>query len=432
MSFDLKNKRVTIIGAARSGIAAAEVVLRLGGLPKISESKALSEFKVQLDDMDFRLKQSGMSVSERARLIVEAGGHSEAFIQDSDYVVISPGIRLDTMPVRWAREKQIEVMGEIEFASRLCPCPIIAITGSNGKTTTSTVIAEIIKQAGRSVYLCGNIGSPFSKYVLDLKATDTVVLEISSFQLESTVHFKPHVAVWTNFSQNHLDRHKDLEEYFQAKCKIFANQDNKDFAVMNFEHPQHQNVAEKLKAQVLFFNTQDKPIVVDNPNYLAAIEVAKALGINKDIYLKVFSEFKGVEHRLEFVRDLGGVDFINDSKSTTVEAGRWALERTVKPIVMICGGLDKHLDYSPLKSLVAQKVKYMIAIGQAREIMRSTFGEVVTLETSSSLELAVQTAREKARSGDCVLFSPMCASFDMFKDYEDRGRCFKEIVNHLK
>jgi len=432
---------VTIIGAARSGIAVADVVLRLGGIAKISEGKALAEFRDVLD----------------SRVIVEAGGHTRSFIEDSDYVVLSPGVRLDAVPVTWARAHGIEVMGEVEFAFRLCPCPVVAVTGSNGKTTTSTVIAEIIKRAGRKVCLCGNIGSPFSKHVLDLKASDTVVLEISSFQLESTIHFKPHVAVWTNFSQNHLDRHKDLEEYFQAKCKIFANQDPKDFAVLNYSDDRHRELAEHLKAKVLFFKKiasspsaprndtmVDNPhngtmvdnfhndVMVDNPNYLAAMQAASALGISEDICLKVFSEFKGVEHRLEFVRDLGGVDFINDSKSTTVEAGRWALERALKPMVMICGGLDKHLDYSPLKPLVARKVKHMIAIGQAREIMKATFGDVVAVDTFTSLEEAVKAAREKAKSGEAVLLSPMCASFDMFKDYEHRGRCFKEIVNSLK
>jgi UDP-N-acetylmuramoylalanine--D-glutamate ligase len=418
MPFDLKDKKVAIIGAARSGIAVADAVLRLGGIAKISESKSREQFGPQLKELD-----------SRKNITVEAGEHTKAFIQDSDYVVLSPGVRLDALPVKWARERSIEVMGEVEFAFRLCPCPVVAVTGSNGKTTTSTVIAEILKAAGRQVCLCGNIGSPFSKYVLDLKSSDTVVLEISSFQLESTIHFKPHVAVWTNFSQNHLDRHKDLEEYFQAKCKIFANQDNKDFAVLNFLEPQHRKLAERLKAKVLFFNTIAG---VDNPNYLAAMQAANALGIGNEICLKVFSTFKGVEHRLEFVRDLGGVDFINDSKSTTVEAGRWALERSLKPMVMICGGLDKHLDYSSLKSLVAQKVKRMIAIGQAREIMKSTFGDVVIVDTCASLEEAVKAAQGIAKSGECVLLSPMCASFDMFKDYEHRGRMFKEIVKNLK
>jgi UDP-N-acetylmuramoylalanine--D-glutamate ligase len=423
MSFDLKNKKVTIIGAARSGIAVADAVLRRGGIAKISESKRFEEFNDVLD--------SCHSGNGQERVIIEAGGHTQAFIQDSDYLVLSPGVRLDVLPVHWAQARGIEVMGEVEFAFRLCPCPVAAITGSNGKTTTATLIAEIIKRAGRQVCLCGNIGSPFSRHVLDLKSSDTVVLEVSSFQLESTIHFKPHVAVWTNFSQNHLDRHKDLDEYFQAKLKIFDNQDTEDFAVLNFLDSQHRKLAKSLKAKVLFFNTPDKPPGVDDLNHLAAIQAAKALGIGGDICLKVFSGFKGVEHRLEFVRDLGGIDFINDSKSTTVEAGRWALERSQKPMVMICGGLDKHLDYSPLKSLVAQKVKYMIAIGQAREIMKSTFGDVVAVDTFTSLQEAVQTARRIAKSGECVLFSPMCASFDMFKDYEHRGRCFKEIVNNL-
>ena len=433
MAFDLKNKKLTIIGAARSGIAVADVVLRLGGTAKISESKPLEQFGPNLEEL-----------SDPARVIIEAGGHTKDFIQNSDYIVLSPGVRLDALPAQWAQERGIEVMGEVEFAFRLCACPVVAVTGSNGKTTTSTVIAEVIKKSGRTVCLCGNIGSPFSKHVLDLKPTDTVVLEVSSFQLESTIHFKPQVAVWTNFSQNHLDRHKDLEEYFQAKCRIFMNQDENDFAVLNSLDIQHRKMAGQLKAKVLFFNLasvghphlssplKGEGYLVDNPNYLAAMQTAHALGISEDICLKVFSEFTGVEHRLEFVRDLRGVNFINDSKSTTVEAGRWALERAVKPMVMICGGLDKHLDYSPLKSLVAQKVKHMLAIGQAREIMRTTFEDVVEVDTFSSLEEAVKAASKIVQSGESVLLSPMCASFDMFKDYEHRGRAFKEIVNSLK
>jgi UDP-N-acetylmuramoylalanine--D-glutamate ligase len=418
MTFDLKNKKVTIVGAARSGIAAANAVIKLGGTPKITENKPLDKISPQLKEL-----------SDPANVIIEAGGHTRPFIADSDYVVISPGVRPDTLPLKWAAESRIEAMGEVEFAFRLCPCPIVAVTGSNGKTTTSTLIARIIEAAGLRACLCGNIGSPFSRYVLDLKPADIVVLEISSFQLESTIQFRPRVAVWTNFSQNHLDRHKDMEEYFEAKCRIFANQTPGDFAVLNASEPRHRKMAGQLKARVLFFEAKDP---ADNPNHLAAMQAAGALGIGEDICRKVFSEFKGVEHRLEFVRQVGGVDFVNDSKSTTVEAGRWALERSAKPLVMICGGLDKHSDYSPLKTLVSAKVKHMIAIGQAREIMRSTFGEVVAVDTCTSLEDAVQAAQRIARTGECVLLSPMCASFDMFNDYEHRGRCFKDIVNKLE
>ncbi len=399
----------------------ARAVLRLGGYREDHGKQTVGAFSSDLKEF-----------SDPGRVTIEAGGTYPAFCPRQRFCGLkSRAFALMPLPVQWARERHIEVMGEVEFAFRLAPSPVVAVTGSNGKTTTSTVIAEILKEAGRQVCLCGNIGSPFSQYVLDLKSTDTVVLEISSFQLESTIYFRPQVAVWTNFSQNHLDRHKDLEEYFQAKCKIFANQGSQDFAVLNYQDPRHIKLAEHIKAKVLFFNTSDKPAGVDNPNYLAAIQAARALAISEDICLKVFSEFKGVEHRLEFVRNLGGVDFINDSKSTTVESGRWALERTLKPMVMICGGLDKHLDYSPLRALVGQKVKHMVAIGQAREIMRSTFDDVVAVDTFTSLEEAVKTAQRVAKSGDCVLLSPMCASFDMFKDYEHRGRVFKEIVNNL-
>ncbi len=411
---DLKNKKITIIGAARSGLAAADLVSRLGGIAKISESKVGVEHARPVHG-----------------IIIETGGHTKAFIEDSDYVVLSPGVRMDSQPAQWARAKGLEVMGEVELAFRFCPCPIIAVTGSNGKTTTSTLIAEILKKAGRRVCLCGNIGNPFTTQVLNLKSTDTVVLEISSFQLESTIEFKPQVAVWLNFSQNHLDRHKDLTEYFEAKKKIFTNQGKNDFAVLNFAQAEFHDLAKSLKAKVLFFNGPDSPKDINNPNYLAAMTAAHALGISENISRQVFVEFKGVEHRLEWVRTLDGVDYINDSKSTTAEAGRWALECTRKPLIMICGGSDKHIDYKNLRPLVQKKVKYMIAIGQIRKQIQEAFAGAVSMGSADSLEEAVNTARHKAASGDCVLLSPMTASFDMFDNYEHRGKRFKEIVSQL-
>ncbi|MBI3602278.1 MAG: hypothetical protein HY209_05230 [Candidatus Omnitrophica bacterium] len=409
---NLKNKKVTVIGAARSGLAVADLVLRCGGIPKISESKP--------------------HVSIPCGITVETGGHTQAFIQDSDYVILSPGVRIGSPPVQWAEDKGIEVMGEVELAFRFCPCPIVAVTGSNGKTTTSTLIAEILKKAGRSVCLCGNIGSPFSNYVFNLKPTDTVVLEISSFQLESMIHFKPHVALWLNFSQNHLDRHKDLTKYFQAKKKIFANQDKNDFAVLNFAQEEFHDLAKGLKSKVLFFNGPDVCSDITNPNDLAALTAAKALGVSESISRQVFLEFKGVEHRLELVRTLHGVDYINDSKSTTAEASRWALERTHKPIIMICGGRHKQIDLSVLKGLVGRKVKQMIAIGEAKDLIQQTFKDVVPVATCSSFKEAIKAAQQKAQEGDAVVLSPMCASFDMFNDYEHRGKVFKEIVKDLK
>jgi len=420
MAFNLKNKKVTVIGAARSGIAVANTVARLGGKAKISEFKPRAAVEKEL---------AGLEHPQQVQ--VECGGHTQAFIKDSDYVVLSPGVRSDIPAVQWARAAGIEVLGEIEFAFRLCPCPVVAVTGSNGKTTTVTLIAQILKRAGRSAVLCGNIGSPFSKYIPDLKPADIVVLEISSFQLESTVQFKPHVALWTNFSQNHLDRHKDIREYFDAKARIFANQDGKDWALLNAHQPEFTALAPKLKARVVFFNGPEAPKDIDNPNYLAAMAAAKALGVGENTCRDVFAAFKGVEHRQELVRTIDGVDYINDSKATTPEAGRWALTHLRKPMVMVCGGSDKHLDFSPLRDLVKKKVKKMIVIGQTREQLRKTFADVVPVEVCDSLSQAVETAKRAASSGDCVILSPMCASFDMFKDYEDRGRIFKELVNKL-
>ncbi len=420
MSFDLTNKIVTVIGAARSGIAVANTVVKLGGIAQISESKSRDAIEAQLKEL-----------TDASAVRIEIGGHTHEFIERSDYVVLSPGVRNDVPPVQWAMARGIEVMGEVEFAFRLCPCPIVAVTGTNGKTTTVTLIAEILKAAGHKVCLCGNIGHPFSKFVTYLTPADIVVLEVSSFQLESTTHFNPHVSVWTNFSQNHLDQHKDLDEYFQAKCALLANQDERDIAVLNYVQAEHRELAHGLKPKVIWFNSPDDHKDIDNPNYLAAMKAAMALGVSEQICRNVFKNFKGVEHRLEFVRSLDGVDYINDSKSTTAESGRWALERAHKPMIMICGGSDKKIDYTPLQALVAKKVKHIIAIGDIRDIIKDTFGPVVAVDTYTSFDEALKAARRLAKPGDMVVLCPMTASFDMFKDYEHRGQYFKEIVNAL-
>jgi len=421
MHISVKNKIVTIVGLGRSGIASAKLILQLGGQVKVSDSASAK--KIQQSLIDSKLEK---------KIIVESGQHTKEFIQDSDLLVLSPGVRFDAQPVLWAREKNIPVLGEIEFAWQHCPCGVVAITGSNGKTTTATVTAEILKTAGRSVALCGNIGSPFSKYVLGLKPTDLVVLEVSSFQMETIETFKPHVAVFLNFSQNHLDRHKDLEEYFTAKARIFMNQTSEDFAILDFNEPRHQELAKTLKSKVLFYNKSgcfDESI--KNPNFLAAMTACSALGVPLETAKKVFSTFKGVEHRQEFVRTLDGVDYVNDSKSTTVEAGRLAMTLIEKPLIFICGGLNKHLNFSPLRELAKKKIRKMIVIGKAKEEIKGVFSDVVALEEGTTLEDAVKKAKASAKPGDCVILSPMCASFDMFDNFEHRGKEFKRIVHQL-
>lgn len=423
---DFKNKKITVIGTARSGLSVARLLLSLNAFVKISENKKLEEIPLEIKDW-----------IEANDITIEHGGHSKEFITDSDVIVLSPGVRIDSQVVQWATSQNIKVMGEVEVAFTLCNKPIIAVTGSNGKTTVVTLVKEIIEKAGSRPRLCGNVGIPFSEYVLESDSYDYFVLEISSFQLESIIDFKPFIAVFLNFSQNHLDRHKDINEYFDMKKRIFMNQDGNDYAVLNINDVKLLELSEDIKSNVSYFNSKqkidffNKEYGIVNPNYLAAAEVARILNINIDTCINVFNSFKGVEHRLETVRVINGVDFINDSKATTAESGRWAMERISKPIVMICGGRDKNIDFSVLKNLVKSKVKKMFLIGEARDKLERTFKSVIEIDKVESLDEAVRCAKEYACEGDCVLFSPMCASFDMFKNYEERGRIFKKIVSEL-
>lgn len=433
----LTKKKVTILGAQRSGQALVRLALRAGARPKISEQRP-----VTCVPEEFRrwLREQGIAF--------EFGAHTQGFIEDSDVIVLSPGVPISSAPVQWAQAKGILVLGEIEFAAQFCDKPIIAITGSNGKTTVTTLTYKVLEAAGRRPCLCGNIGYPFSEYVLDLEGkNDVVVLEISSFQLETVLDpqspfrtgsspagwhlkgFKPHVGVILNFNQNHLDRHKDLQEYFDAKKRIFINQDAQDYTVLNLKDPWLAPLGHELKSRVVYFDPASKE--ADNPNFAVVLKIAGILGIDPSVCKDVFRQFKGVEHRMEWVRQLDGIDFINDSKSTTAQAAIWALERLTRPVVMICGGRDKHIDFSVLTPLVREKVKKMFVIGEAREKLIQTFQGVVEVRPCETLEDAVLSAKGAAVKDDAVLLSPMCASFDMFRDYEDRGRAYKEIVNRL-
>ena len=415
---DLKGKRVTIVGAARSGIAAANLACGKGAVVKITDAKPLADIEMNLTGL-----------KDRSKVSIESGAHTRSFVQDSDLVVASPGVWKDAEPLQWARAKGIPVIGEIEFAWRFCTKPVIAVTGSNGKTTTVNLVADVLKAAGKNVCLCGNVGIPFAQDVL-LTGIDYFVVEISSFQLELCETFRPYIAVLTNFSQNHLDRHPDMQDYFEAKKRLFMNQTASDFAVLNARDPWVKKIGDAVRSRVVFFG-QDEG--TGNPNHVTVLEVARILGIEDAVALKVFHDFKGVEHRLEFVRSLGGVDFVNDSKSTTVEAGRWALERAEKPLVMIAGGSDKHMDYTPLRDLVHRKVRVMVAMGAIRQQLVSTFSDVVTVDVvDGRMDAAVARAKALAKPGETVLLSPMTASFDMFSNFEERGKVFKQIVHELR
>jgi UDP-N-acetylmuramoylalanine--D-glutamate ligase len=260
-----------------------------------------------------------------------------------------------------------------------------------------------------------------------MKEKDFVSLETSSFQLENIKTFKPKISVILNFSQNHLDRYKNMQEYFQAKKRIFMNQDENDYLVLNAQDPALNGLAWETNAQaVYFYKTGDS-----NPNQAAVIKVASLLNIDKELCLEVFRNFKGVEHRLEYVVDFSGITFINDSKSTTVDSTIWALNNISRPILLIAGGKDKGSDYSMALGQLHGKVKEVILIGQAKEEIKKVFIGHLPIREASTLEEAVRISFAKAQSGDCVLFSPMCSSFDMFSDYEERGRVFKKAVLNL-
>lgn len=415
---DLGNKRVTVIGTAKSGFSAARLVCSLGGKVKISEQK--------LDkDVSGEVKHWAADHS----VPLESGGHTPEFISQSDLVVLSPGVRIDALAVQWAKARGIPVIGEIELGYQFCRCPVIAVTGSNGKTTVSTLIQKILVAGGLQARLCGNVGYPFTDDVVTYKETDYVVLEISSFQLETIRDFRPKIAVFLNLSENHLDRHKDIEEYYSAKTRIFMNQGPDDHAVLNRQDRRLMELSSQVKAKVWFFNEiQDSPL---NPNFSAAQTVGKILGISEKTCQGVFDAFPGVEHRMEKVRTMDGVEFINDSKATTAEAGRWAMQRIRKPIILICGGRDKNIDFSVLRDLVRDKVKAMLVIGEASDKFHRIFNDIVPVQKCQGLPDAVRRARECAVSGDCVLLSPMCASFDMFANFEERGQVFKKLVHEL-
>ena len=419
---NIQNKRIGILGAQRSGFAVAQLIHGQGGCPRISDQRGRDSNSGDLlqwaDDHDIPL---------------ETGGHSQEFLEDVEMLVLSPGVSVFSPIVQWAQSQNILVVGEIEFAYQFCTKPVIAITGTNGKTTVSHLTTAILTQAGYKVQLCGNVGQPFSNYCLD-GSVDYFVLEVSSFQLESLVdkeeerikNFSPFVAAILNFNQNHLDRHKDLDEYFQAKARIFQNQANTDHAVLNACDERLKNLGQDLQAEVHFFDGN-----ASNPNSAVLQTIGAILNISEEVICEVVDSFQGVEHRLEWVRCVDGVDFVNDSKATTAEAGRWALERLDQPIMMICGGRDKNIDFSVLKNIVAQKVKRIFAIGEAREKIRQTFEDVVDVQECDELTHAVIQARQQASQGDCVVLSPMCASFDMFVNYEERGKTFKHIVENL-
>jgi UDP-N-acetylmuramoylalanine--D-glutamate ligase len=410
-----KDKKVTIAGLARSGFACAKLLSGLGARVGVTDNQDNDSTRAYAEEL-------------RARGIkIELGCHSQDFIRNSDLIVISPGIDDSALPVILAKAFQIPVVSEIEIASRLCPATVIAVTGSSGKTTVTTLIASVLKAAGKKVFVCGNIGNPFTGEVEKICSGDYVSLEVSSFQLEKTREFKPNISLILNFARNHLDRHRDMREYLEAKKRIFLNQDADDYLVLNDNDPVIRELAKEAKSRTSYFKESEG----FNSNQSAVLAVASLLGIDKEVSIKVFGEFKGLEHRMEFVAEINNVKFINDSKSTLVESTMWAFRNIPGPIILIAGGRHKGIDYSIILDLVKQKAKEVVLIGEAKDKIRNSLKGFLHIDEALALKEAVSIAFSKAKPGDYILLSPMCSSYDMFLNYEERGKAFKKAVFDL-
>jgi len=451
---DLNNKRVLVVGLGKSGVASALFMKAHGAKVTVSDTKSGDELRNEIPV----LLDHGITV--------ETGGHGDRTFRGQDLIVVSPGVPVDAPPLVQARALGEAVIGEIELAAQFLPGPIVAITGSNGKTTTTTLTGEIMTAAGFPALVGGNIGTPAISLAERAKPETVIVLEISSFQLETIQTFRPKVAVVLNVTPDHLDRHRTFEIYAGAKARIFENQQASDFAVLNADDPTCVAMGSRTRAQVFWFS-RSKEVqpgawthagnilfrdasgqreilqVSEIPlkgahnleNVLAAVCAGALMGCAPEKIRQAVRDFKAVEHRLEFVATIRGVDYYNDSKATNVDATIKALESFPANIHLILGGKDKGSDYTLLNHLLQQRVKRVYTIGAAAakiesQIVSSKDGgpELVHAET---LENAIRKANAVAQSGDVILLAPACASFDQFKSYEHRGRVFKEIVQTL-
>jgi UDP-N-acetylmuramoylalanine--D-glutamate ligase len=443
MSIDLQNKRVSILGAGRTGIATAEKVKNIGGTPFVSDSGNISRDVVNLLD-------------ER-KIEFESGGHSDAVL-NCDMMILSPGVLPDSHIVLKAKSRGLTVWPEIELAYRLCNGGIIGVTGSNGKTTTTALIGEILKNFGITTFVCGNIGNPFIKIADEIPDDGYAVVELSSFQLEIIAEFRADAAIILNITPDHLDRHGDLDRYASAKLRIFENQDEDDFSIVNFDDDFLRSECKNLTSKTIWFSveTDDTEIhaepegklyvnnkeLIDSSdiklrgvhnlsNVCAAVAVARSINIANDIIIDTLKSFAGVEHRLEFVRLIGGVSFINDSKGTNVDSVFWALKAVSTPVILIAGGRDKAGDFSKLNDLIENKVKVVLLIGEAADKIEKVWKQLAECKRAADMKEAVDIAYRDALEGDTVLLSPGCASFDMYRNFEERGNDFRKAVMAL-
>ena len=447
---DIRGKKVLVVGLARSGLAAAHWLSEHGAVVTVTDLRPPSAFSKEIPDLLHR------------KVGLELGLHQESTFLRQDFIVISPGVPADLPVLHLARRKGIPVVPEIEVAGWFLEGRLAGITGTNGKTTTTALLGKILEASGFATFVGGNIGVPLLSAVDRDPPASVIVSELSSFQLETIGSFRPHVAVLLNLSPNHLDRHPDFEAYAAAKARIFCNQTQDDYAILNADDEKVMKLVPSIQSRKVFFSRQKELrsgvfisrgtllYRVQNlevalmkaadvrlrgefnlENVLAAAAAACVLGAEFGSIHRAVREFGGVEHRLEFVREVRGVDFYNDSKATSVDAAAKALSTFEAGVHLILGGKDKGAPYAPLRTLLKDRVREVLVIGAAQKRIVTELSGAAEMAEAGDLETAVRMAAERAKPGDVVLLAPACSSFDQFENFEHRGRVFKELVEKL-
>ena len=454
-----KDKKVLVVGFGLSGVAAARYLCKQGAKVTVTDSQD----KVQL--------AASMDACVDLPIEYDLGRHQSKTFLQADFIVVSPGVPLTIRPLEEAKESRIPILSEIELAIREIESPLVVVTGTNGKTTTTALIGEMFKVDQKEVFVGGNIGKPLTDFLNEGLVADAVVAELSSFQLELTDQLKPKVAVFTNIEEDHLDRYPDMESYIRAKKQLLSACGNDSFIVLNQDNqtvssfdaekkgktlwfskkiptqaslPHFQGAYYDSRVRKIFFRLGNDALETydltafklfgehNRENLLAAICAARAMGVGAQSIQKVISTFPGVPHRLEYIRKKDGVFFFNDSKGTNVGSVKRSLESfPSNPIILIAGGKDKNSDFTSLTEIVRTRCKILVLVGEAKEKINRALGDFAETYLVGTFEEAVLLSYQKSRRGDIVLLSPGCASYDMFKNFEERGNYFKKLVAQL-
>ena len=443
---ELAGKKILVIGLARTGLECVRFLARQGAGVWVSDLRREEDLEPEIESL------AGAAVTYRL------GGEEASWLDGIDSVIPSPGVPQENLLLKTALARGIPILSEVELAYRFFAAPLAAITGTNGKSTTTTLIGEMIQAGGRKVFIGGNLGAPFVGALA--QKWDWGVVEISSFQLEWTTEFRPRIAVLLNVTEDHLDRYPSFADYCAAKERIFAAQSGDDVAILNRDDPLVWQMRDRIKARVISFGFSEASAGVftvpgeivwrdgadeqrfslshallqgvhNQENMMAAVTAAKAAGVEPAAIQQVLESFPGLEHRLEFVREKNGVRYYNDSKGTNVGAVVKSLASFTEPVILLAGGVDKGGDYAPLEIGIKQRVRRLVLFGAAKNIIARALGAFTETVIVEDMQAAVRDAAAHARVGDVVLLSPACSSFDQFRNYAERGKVFKTLVQQL-